>query len=152
MAVKPIPDGYHSVTPYLVLEGAAKVIEFVKQAFGAQEVVCMAQPDGTVMHAEVRIGDSVVMLGEACGEYKPMPAMLYLYVTDTDATYQQALAAGGTSLAEPADQFYGDRRAGVKDSAGNQWIIATHKEDIEPEEIRRRAEAYAAQEGQGASV
>jgi uncharacterized glyoxalase superfamily protein PhnB len=141
MAVKPIPDGYHTVTPYLTVQGAAKLIDFLKQAFGAEETERLLRPDGTIGHAEARIGDSVVMLGDATPEFTPMPAMLHLYVTDVDAVYKRALQAGATSLREPADQFYGDRSAGVKDACGNQWWIATHKEDVPPEELKRRAEA-----------
>jgi len=146
MAVKPIPDGYHSVTPYLVVQGVAKLIDFLKQAFDAKEIERMAGPDGSVMHGEVRIGDSVVMMGEAWGESKPIAAALYLYVNDTDVTYRRALQAGATSLREPADQFYGDRSGGVKDPAGNQWWIATRKEDVSPEELARRAETYMKQQ------
>lgn len=101
----------------------------------------MPLADGTIMHAEVRIGDSVVMMGESGGEFTPMPASIHLYVEDTDATYKRALRAGATSLREPADQFYGDRSAGVKDLAGNHWWIATHKEDVSPEELEKRAAA-----------
>jgi uncharacterized glyoxalase superfamily protein PhnB len=143
MAVKPIPEGYHTVTPYLIVPGVPKLIDFLKAAFGAEETHRMAGPDGTVMHAQVRIGDSVVMMAEAAGPWKPMPAGIYLYVEDTDATYRRALEAGATSLMEPADQFYGDRSAGVKDPSGNSWWIATHKEDVPPEELRRRHEAFA---------
>ena len=141
MAVKPIPDGYHTVTPYLTVQGVPKLIDFLKQAFEAQEIERMLQPDGTIRHAEVRIGDSVVMMGEAGGENQPMPSAIYLYVTDTDAVYKRALQAGATSLMEPVDQFYGDRSAGVKDSSGNYWWIATHKEDVPLEELKKRAEA-----------
>lgn len=141
MPVKPIPEGYHTVTPYLTVPGVARLIEFLKQAFGAEEKERMARPDGAVMHAEVRIGDSMVMLGEPSGNFSPMPAMIYLYVDDTDAAYRRALEAGATSMMEPADQFYGDRNAGVKDPSGNLWWIATHKEDVPPEEMKRRAEA-----------
>ena len=141
MAVKPIPDGYHTVTPYLTVQGVPKLIDFLKQAFEAQEIERMAQPDGTIRHAEVRIGDSVVMMGEAGGEREPMPSSIYLYVNDTDSVYRRALQAGATSLMEPADQFYGDRSAGVKDPSGNYWWIATHKEDVPPDELKRRAEA-----------
>jgi len=142
MAVKPIPDGYHSVTPYLVVQGAAKLLDFLKQAFAAQELHRpMLRPDGTIMHAEVRVGDSVVMMGEPMGEHTPMPGSLYLYVPDVDAVYKRALQAGATSLTEPADQFYGDRSAGVTDPVGNRWWIATHKEDVAPEEIAQRAAA-----------
>ena len=141
MSVKPIPDGYHAVTPYLVVQGAAKLIDFLKQAFGAQEIERLTRPDGAIGHAEVRIGDSVVMMGEACGEWTPMLGALYLYVNDADATYKRALQAGATSTMEPTDQFYGDRSAGVKDPAGNQWWIATHKEDLSREELMKRAQA-----------
>ncbi len=141
MAVKPIPDGYHTVTPYLTVQRAAKLIEFLQQAFEAREIERMTQPDGTIRHAEVRIGDSVVMMSESGGEREPMPSAIYLYVNDTDAVYKRALQAGATSLMEPADQFYGDRSAGVKDLSGNYWWIATHKEDVPPEELKKRAEA-----------
>ena len=147
MAVKPVPDGYHTVTPYLTVPGVAKLIEFVQRAFDAVEVhECMKRPDGTIMHAEVKIGDSMVMMGEPMG-CPPSPAALYLYVPDTDAIYRRALAAGATSLMEPADQFYGDRNAGVRDPAGNHWWIATHKEDVPPAELARRAVAAVKQRG-----
>ena len=141
MAVKPVPDGYHTVTPYLTVRGVPKLIDFLKQAFEAREIERMAQPDGTIRHAEVRIGNSVVMMSEAGGEREPMPGAIYLYVNDTDALYTRALQAGATSLMEPADQFYGDRSAGVRDPSGNHWWIATHQEDVPPEELKRRAEA-----------
>lgn len=149
MPVKPIPDGFHTVTPYLIVSGVAKLIDFMKQSFEAKEIERMARADGTVMHAEVRIGDSVIMMGEPMGEYQPMPSSLYLYVNDTDATYKRALEAGGTSVKEPANQFYGDRSASVKDPTGNLWGIATHIEDVSPEEMARRAEAFAKQKSQG---
>jgi uncharacterized glyoxalase superfamily protein PhnB len=139
MAVQPIPDGFHTVTPYLLVSDAARLIEFLKLAFGAEEVHRTARPDGGIMHAQVRVGDSAVMMGEVGGEWKPMPSMLYLYVADTDAAYKRALQAGATSMMEPADQFYGDRNAGVKDHCGNLWWIATHIEDVSPEELARRA-------------
>lgn len=145
MAVKPIPDGYHSVTPYLIVQGAAGLIDFMKQVFNGEAFVRMERPDGTILHAEVRIGDSVVMLSDAGDESTPMPGMLHLYVNDADATYRRALAAGATSLQEPENQFYGDRSAGVKDQFGNQWWIATHIEDVSPEEMARRSEAYMQQ-------
>ncbi|MGH2360944.1 MAG: VOC family protein [bacterium] len=141
MAVKPIPDGYHTVTPYLIVEGAARLIDFLKQAFAAEERERMNTPDGTIMHGEVKIGDSIVMMGDAGPGFAPMPGSIHLYVTDTDATYRRALQAGATSVMEPADQFYGDRSAGIKDPLGNIWWIATHKEDVSREEIARRAAA-----------
>jgi len=140
MAVKPIPDGYHTVTPYIVCNGAADVIRFVKEAFGATEQCPpMTGPDGTVHHAELKIGDSPIMLSEACGEQKAMPAMIYLYVEDVDKVYAQAIKAGGKTIKPVENQFYGDRSGGVSDNAGNQWWIGTHVEDVSPEELRKRA-------------
>jgi PhnB protein len=145
MAVKPIPDGYHTVTPYLVVQGAAALIEFLKRAFEATEIFRMARPDGAIMHAEVKIGASLIMMGEAGGEHRPMPACLYLYVNDADAVYKRALEAGASSQMEPTNQFWGDRQGGVKDPAGNLWWIATHVEDVPPEEVAQRAEAFMKQ-------
>jgi uncharacterized glyoxalase superfamily protein PhnB len=148
MAVNPIPEGYRTVTPYLVVDGATNVLDFVKQAFGAEEKFRMDTPDGKIGHAEVQIGDSIVMLGDAGAENPAMPAMIHLYLEDCDATYERALAAGATSEREPTDQFYGDRSAGVRDSAGNLWWIATHVEDVPKEEMAKRIEeATAAQAG-----
>ena len=139
MSVKPIPEGYHTVTPYLVVPGIARLIDFLKQAFGAVEIHRMQRPDGAVGHAEVKIGDSSVMMGEPMAKWQPMPATIYLYVEDADAVYHRALAAGATSVSEPADQFYGDRHAGIKDPCGNLWWVATHIEDVSPEELARRS-------------
>lgn len=144
MPVKPIPDGYHSVTPYLIVHGVPKLIKFLKEAFDARETFRMDNPDGTVAHAEVRIGDSVVMMGEASEQYKPMPASIHMYVNDMDTTYVRALEAGATSLREPKNEFYGDRNSGVQDQWGNHWWIVTHVEDVSPEEMERR---MAAQRG-----
>jgi PhnB protein len=138
------PDGYHTVTPYLVANGVPKLIEFLQQAFGAEEISRHTNPDGSITHAEVKIGDSRVMMGEASEQWKAMPSMLHLYVEDTDATYKRALEAGATSVREPADQFYGDRSAGVQDHSGNQWWLATHIEDVTPEEMQARHEAAMA--------
>jgi PhnB protein len=143
MAVNWKPEEYHTVTPYLIGLGTAALIDFVKQAFGAEERQRILTPDGGIMHAEVRIGDSVVMMGDASDELKAMPTSLHLYLEDVDATYERALRAGGKSLREPADQFYGDRSAGVEDASGNQWWLATHVEDVSPEEMQRRQEAMA---------
>jgi uncharacterized glyoxalase superfamily protein PhnB len=141
MAVKPIPEGFHTVTPYLLVAGVSNLIEFLKQAFAAEEIHRSAMPDGTVMHAQVKIGDSMVMMGEAGGEWKPMPVMLYLYVDDVEAWYHRALKAGATSVRELTDEFYGDRVGGVQDPSGNQWWMATHVEDVSPEEMARRQAA-----------
>jgi len=139
--VKPIPDGYHTVTPILMVDGAARLIDFLETAFDAREKSRFVDPGGKIAHAEVTIGDSLVQLSDAAGEWKPIQVPLLLYVTDTDAAYERALKAGATSVREPADQFYGDRTGGVKDAFGNTWWIATHKEDVSREEILRRMEA-----------
>jgi PhnB protein len=141
MAVNPIPEGQPCLSPYLNVRNASALIEFIQAVFDGREVFRLARPDGVVMHAEVRIGDSVVMLGEAPPERPTIPAMLHLYVEDADAVYRRALDAGATSLTEPADQFYGDRNAGVEDSFGNKWWISTHVEDVPFEEMQRRAAA-----------
>ena len=131
----------HTVTPYLMVDGAAKLIDFLKQAFGAEEYHCSLTAEGRIMHAQVKIGDSPVMIADSSPQYGPMPVMLHLYVPDVDATYAKAVAAGGTSLREPADQFYGDRSGGVRDPFGNQWWISTHVEDVSEEEMARRMKA-----------
>ena len=141
MAVRPVPEGYHTVTPFLMVNGAARFIDFLKAAFGAEEMFRMPGPQGNVMHAEVRIGDSIIMLADATDEHPPKPAMFYLYVEDADGLYRRALQAGATSLAEPTDHFYGDRAGAVQDAWGNQWWIATHIEDVSPEELERRVRA-----------
>ena len=143
MAAKPLPDGYHNLTPYLIVNGADRFLEFLKQAFGAKEIERHQRPDGAIMHAEARIGDSVLMLADVNQQYSAMPAALYLYVEDTDAVYQRALKQGATSLMEPANQFYGDRNAGITDAWGNRWWIATHVEDVSREELEKRMKAHA---------
>jgi PhnB protein len=140
MAVNAIPEGYHSVTPTLVVKGATRLIDFLKEAFGAEEAFRMPTPSGEVMHAEVRIGDSVVMLNDAM-QQSPTASSLFLYVTDVDLVYQQALKAGAISLSAPANMFWGDRMAQVKDQFGNQWAIATHVEDVPAQEMGKRAAA-----------
>lgn len=142
MAVDPIPKEYGSVTPYLLVDDADRLIEFMRLTFDAEERGRMPSPDGTkIGHAEVKIGDSIVMLADASTSDagRPMPAMLTVYVEDVDKTYQRALEAGAVSQREPADQFYGDRNAGVQDEFGNLWWIQTHIEDVSPEEMERRA-------------
>lgn len=142
--VRPIPEGYHSIQPYLHIRGAVQAIEFYKTAFGAQEVMRMPAPDGRIQHAELRFGDSIVMLADEHperGVYSPAhfggaSSSMMLYVENCDAIYRKALAAGGKSLREPADQFYGDRTAGVEDPFGYSWWIATHIKDVSPEEMK----------------
>jgi len=121
-----------------MVDGVAALIDFLKEAFEAVETERLPGPDGSVGHAEVRIGDSVVMMGGG-SHFGSMPAAIYLYVSDVDATYKKALDAGATSLMEPEDQFYGDRSGGVKDAFGNMWFIATRRENVSPEELSRRA-------------
>ena len=140
MAVKPIPDNFPRVCPYLIVSDVGKTIEFTKKVFGAKEIERMALKDGTVNHASVEIGDSVIMMGKGNPQHPPMPAMLYIYVEDTDAAYNAAINLGAESVMKPTDQFYGDRNAGVRDSDGIQWWIASHVEDVSGEEIRKRNE------------
>ncbi|HWC14642.1 MAG TPA: VOC family protein [Actinomycetota bacterium] len=138
--VKAIPDGYPTVTPYLAVQGAAEVMAFLEEVFGASvRGDVMRRPDATVGHAELQLGDSLVMVGDTRDE--PSTNMLHVYVEDCDVTYRRALAAGAESTMEPEDQFYGDRMAGVRDKWGNQWYIATHIEDVPADEMARRAQA-----------
>jgi PhnB protein len=136
--VKPIPDGYHTVTPYLIVPDADQVLAFIERAFGGEIRGRHADSHGNVMHAEARIGDSIIMLGQSSEEWPPRPAMLHLYVEDVDAVYRQAVEAGARSIREPADMFYGDRSGGVEDRWGTQWWIATRVEEVSPEEMERR--------------
>ena len=146
MPVKYIPDGYHTVTPYLTVDDAAIVINFLKAAFNAQVTFEMKDADGNVRHAELRVGDSMLMLGQARDEWTSRPMSFYLYVPDADAAYKSAVAAGGKSLQEPTTQFYGDRSGGVEDPQGNYWWVATHVEDVSPGEMERRQKAAMSQQ------
>lgn len=147
--VKPIPDGYHSVTPYLIIKGAADAIDFYKKAFGATELFRMPQPDGKVAHAEIKIGDSPIMLSDEhpeMGYVGPTtiggsPVSLMIYVDDVDTVFKQAITAGGEQLKPLQDQFYGDRSGSLKDPFGHVWHVATHIEDVSPEEMDKRAAA-----------
>ncbi|WP_411389351.1 VOC family protein [Pseudomonas sp. MPB23] len=147
MSVKPIPEGYHSVTPYLGINEAAEAIDFYKKAFGATQAMRLDMPDGRVGHAELRIGDSMIMLGTPCDEMSlSSPAertsvALQLYVSDVDAQFKQAVAAGASVVSEPEDRFYGDRSGSVKDPFGHLWYLATRMEDLTEEQIRQRAMA-----------
>ena len=149
--VKPIPDGYHSVTPYLIVKGAADAIEFYKKAFGATELFRMPAPDGKIGHAEIKIGDSPIMLSDEqpeLGYVGPAtlggsPVSIMIYVEDVDTVYPQALAAGGQEVKPLQDQFYGDRSGSLKDPFGHMWHVATHKEDVTPEEMDKRMAAAA---------
>ena len=147
MAAKAIPEGYHTVTPYLTVRGAPQVIEFLKQAFRAElSHEPVKRPDGTIMHAQVQIGDSRIMIAEENEMAKATPSSLYLYVPNVDGVFQQAVKAGGSTIMEPMDMFYGDRSGGVKDPSGNSWYIATHKEDVTPQELAKRADAFIKQQ------
>ena len=148
MAVQPIPEGYRTVTPYLTLDDASKAIDFYKEAFGAKERVRMEAPGGKIGHAEIEIGDSLVMLSDAFPQGSSAPprelggttAGVFLYVEDVDAAFKQAVDAGATVTMELADQFWGDRFGTVKDPFGHSWSMATHVEDVAPEEMAARAE------------
>jgi PhnB protein len=156
MAVKPIPDGYHTVTPYLYIKGAAGAIEFYKKAFGATEFFRMPMPDGMIAHAEIRVGNSMVMLADenpAMGARSPQTlggtsSSIMLYVEDVDAQVPKAVAAGAKVLRPLKDQFYGDRSATLEDPYGHVWTIGTHKEDVSSEEMARRAAAAMKQHAQ----
>jgi uncharacterized glyoxalase superfamily protein PhnB len=142
MSVKSIPDGYQTVIPYFLIEGAAELTTFLIKAFGAKVRQRLDRPDGSVMHVELQIGDSIVMIGEPMAEFGPMPSSIYLYVEDCDAFYQRALQAGAASVMPPTDMPHaGERYGGVKDPSGNLWWVATHIEDVSPEEQARRVEA-----------
>jgi PhnB protein len=137
------PEGYHTVNPYLAVKGASKLLEFLQNAFGAKIVMePFRAPDGKIMHAAVRIGDSIIGLADAPSE--PSHATLSMYVEDTDAAYKRAIAAGAESLREPMDTFYGERSAGVQDPCGNQWWLACRTENLSREEILTRARSSKA--------
>lgn len=146
MSTKPIPDGYHAITPYLIIQGAAQALDFYQKAFGAKERMRMPGPGGKVMHAEIQLGDSVVMLADEfpeMGAVSPTtlggsPTFVLLYVNDVDQTFAQALAAGATVERPVQNQFYGDRSGTLKDPFGHRWTISTHVEDVTPEEMKRR--------------
>jgi PhnB protein len=153
MAVKPIPEGYHTITPYLSVDDAAGAIKFYEKAFGAKETVRMNSPDGKIAHAELQIGDSTIMLSDPFPQAQAKSPKelggstvgLFTYVEDVDEVFKQALDAGATSTMEPEDQFWGDRFGSVVDPFGHHWQIATHVEDVPPEEMEKRSqEAMAA--------
>ncbi len=147
MSVNPIPEGYHSVIPALAVDGAAEAIEFYKRAFGARERMRMPMPDGKVAHAELEIGDSVIMLADPFEQSATRPPRevgattvgIFLYVEDVDEVVRQAEDAGATITMQPEDQFWGDRFGRVTDPFGHDWQIATHKEDLTPEQMEERA-------------
>ena len=147
--VKPIPTGYHAITPYLIIDGAARAIEFYQRAFGAKEMLRIPAPNDRIGHAEIKVGDSVIMLADehpemdarAPGHFGGSPVSLLLYVTDVDKQFKQALDAGATEVRPVADQFYGDRSGTLKDPFGHSWHLSTHKEDVSMDEMARRMAA-----------
>jgi PhnB protein len=154
--VKPIPDGYHAVTPYLFIKGAGRAIEFYKKVFGAKERLRMQMPGGdAVAHAELEFGNSVVMLADECPAMEAKspqaiggsPVMIHLYVDDVDTVFKRAVDAGAKVLQPLEDKFYGDRSGSITDPFGHLWGIATHKEDVAPDEISRRAAAMFEKKG-----
>ena len=153
-SAKMIPEGYHSINPYLIVRNAAQAIEFYKKAFGAEERFRMQGPDGkSIMHAELKIGDSIFMLAEESVEMKchspesigGSPVSMYVYVRDVDAIFNQAVSAGATEMNPVKDQFYGDRSGYLRDPFGHLWSIATHKKDLSPEELRKAGETFFAE-------
>jgi PhnB protein len=153
MAAKPIPDGYRTVTPYLVVSGAVDAIEFYKRAFGATARMCLVGPDGKVAHAEINIGDSIIMLAEETEQFRSPQSFggsavsIFLYVEDVDTWFRRATEAGAKTIRPVQDQFYGERLGMLQDPFGHVWTISTHKEDVSPEEISQRAEAFVKQQG-----
>jgi PhnB protein len=150
--IKPIPDGYHTLTPYLVARGAAEALEFYKKAFGATETFCLNAPDGKIVHAEFKIGDSIFMISDEnpqCTDVSPAtlggsPVKLFLYVNDVDTTFSAAIKAGATETMPPANQFWGDRMGAVTDPFGHHWLIASHVEDVDPSEFQDRMNTFFA--------
>ena len=138
MPTKPIRDGFHAITPYLFAQGASRLIEFISAAFDGEVSFRKARPDGAIMHAEMRIGDSMLMLADAPVQFGPMPTSIYLYVTDCDAVYQRALGSGAVSIFPMMTLPSGERYGGVKDPCGNIWWMATHVEDVPPDKQQRR--------------
>ena len=139
MPVRAIPEGYPTVAPYLMVADAAKFIAFMATVFDAKTTEQLMRPDGKIGHTELRVGDSMIMLSEASESHPATPVMLHVYVEDVDAAFERAVRAGGTVVSKPTVQFYGDRSGGVKEPSGNTIWIATHVEDVAPDELKRRA-------------
>jgi PhnB protein len=141
-SVRAVPEGFHTVTAYLIVDGAAKLIEFINQAFDGKTTFITKMENDRVMHATVQVGNSLIMISDTMEGMEPQTAMLYLYLDDADATFKKAIAAKATALQEPRDEFYGDRAGAVKDAFGNIWWIATHIEDVDNTEMERRAKEF----------
>jgi PhnB protein len=144
MAVKPIPEGYTAVTPYLIVRDVDRLLEFMRAAFNADIIDIHRDNEGRVMHADATIGGAHVMMGQASERFPEKPGSIHLYVPDSDATYRAAMNAGAKSIYEPTTHFYGDRSGGVEDPAGVTWWISTHVEDVAPDEMNRRMQAAQA--------
>ena len=142
---KVIPDGYHSINTSVIVDGAQEVIDFLKKTFDAKERLMMPGQPGKIAHAELEIGDSVIMISDATEQYPATGCRVYVYVADVDAAYKRAVAAGAKGVEEPENQFWGDRNAAVVDSKGNHWAIATRVEDLSSEEIGKRAQEFLKQ-------
>jgi PhnB protein len=150
---QPVPEGYHTITPYLAVDSAAEAIDFYRRAFGAKERVRMDGPGDSIMHAELEIGDSLIMLSDPFPQASTVPpkqlggtsVSIFVYVENIDELYKKAIDAGASSLMEPDDMFWGDRFGSVQDPFGHSWTIATHIEDVAPEEMQRRSEEFMAQ-------
>jgi PhnB protein len=149
MSVKPIPNGFHAVTPYLFVKGASRLIEFISAAFDGEVMFQQKRPDGAVMHATIRIGDSMLMLADPTLEFGAMPSSIYLYVPDCDTVYERALASGGVSVFPMMTLPSGERYGGIKDPGGNVWWVATHVEDVPPDEQERRWKEFKMPEVNG---
>jgi len=141
-SVRPVPEGLETVTPYLVADNAAKLIEFIKSTFNGEVTFMTNRDDKKIMHATVKIGSSTIMLSDTMEGMQPQTSMLYVYLEDADAVFKKAIQAKATSIREPKTEFYGDRAGAVKDEWGNVWWIATHVEDVDPEELERRSKQF----------
>lgn len=141
MTVSPIPQGFQALCPYMMVQNANRTLVWLKEVLGAEVRGISEGPNGIIMNAEIKVGDSMMMLSD-CRDHTPRPATIYMYVKNCDELYHKAIAAGATMISEPADMFYGDRHGGVTDPGGNQWWFATHIEDVSGEEVTRRAAAF----------
>ena len=144
-SVQAVPEGFHTVTPYLIVDGAARLLEFIKNAFGGEVTFNMQDDNKRITHATVKVGNSLIMVSDTMEGMKAQTSMLYLYLDDVDTVYKKAVQAKGKSIHEPSNEFYGDRAAAVQDEWGNVWWVATHVEDVGEEELRKRAEATMAE-------
>lgn len=149
MSVEPVPSGHQNLIPYLIVEDVDRQLEFLQTALGATIDHVSRTPDNKIMHASVRVGDSLLMMGGSCEDYEPIATNLYLYVQDADAAYRIALDSGAESLREPVDEFYGDRMAGFRDPCGNTWWVATRQENLSEEELKERLDKMLAEWSKG---